>query len=860
MLKNDLPIFDCLPQLLSALTSCNQAVLQAPPGAGKTTQVPLSLLSQPWLKDKKIIMLEPRRVAAINAANRMANMLGEQVGQTVGYRMRQAVKVSHNTRIEVITEGLLTRRLQDDPELSDIGIIIFDEFHERSINSDAGLALSLQARELFRDSHNPLKLLVMSATLDGEAIAALLDDAPIITSQGRSYPVNTVYCPPVNKQYSQGFGDITQHVSAVIKQALAEQTGSILVFLPGVAEINRTLKHLQHQIKENQTKQNQATNKIHYQTLHGNLSLKEQQAAISPAANGYRKVVLATDIAETSLTIEGVRVVIDAGLCRSPSFDPNSGLTRLHTHNNAQSSTEQRAGRAGRIEPGICYRLWSEAAQHQRAKHSTPEILSADLTPLCLTLLSWGCNSPEELKWLNMPPKANWQQALDTLKQLGAIDEKQHLTNMGKRLSQFGCHPRLALLLIKAEQYGACKIGAMLAAILSERTPKNLSTDLTVIYRAACGLDAIHPNHKNWQQRVQHLAQKFMQTLEQHRAKTHFNESDLIGLLLAHAFAERIAKLKYSNNQNAIFQLANGRAVQIAITDNLARAQWLSIAEAGGLAGNNTDTIYAACELNPIVFNNELNNLITTNTLAQWDEKAGRFIAEQHLMLGKLIVKSEKQTQLPKEVKTKALIELVKAKGLDFLPWSHETKQLIARINLAHKILGEPWPNLSSQVLMERLDEWLAPYLNIINTLADFKKLNLHQQIQSLLPWPLVQELNQLLPMQIAIPSGRNATIDYSGEHPTLAVKLQEMFGCAQTPSLLKGKIKLTLHLLSPAQKPLQITQDLAAFWANGYQETKKEMKGRYPRHPWPDDPLSMQATAKTKRRLKLDSEQKPII
>ncbi|WP_054113261.1 ATP-dependent helicase HrpB [Marinagarivorans algicola] len=843
MPKNNLPIFDCLPKLLDALAQHDQAVLQAPPGAGKTTQVPLSLLEQPWLKGKKIIMLEPRRVAAINAANRMAKMLGEPVGQTVGYRMRQAVNVSPHTRIEVITEGLLTRWLQDDPELSDIGIIIFDEFHERSINTDTGLALSLQARELFRDSHNPLKLLVMSATLDGAAIATLLDDAPIITSQGRSYPVDTLYYPPPKKQHGQAFNDITVHVSHTIQKAVAEQTGSVLVFLPGVGEINRTLKHLHNTLPNN----------THCQPLHGNLPLKEQQAAITQTDHGKRKIVLATDIAETSLTIEGVRIVIDAGLCRSPSFDPNTGLTRLHTHNNAQSSTEQRAGRAGRMEPGICYRLWSEAAQHQRAKHATPEILAADLTPLCITLLHWGCNNPSELTWLDAPPSANWQQALNTLQLLGAIDDNQQLTLTGKRLANFACHPRLALLLLKAEHYGANKLGSTLAAILSERTPKHMDANLATIYRAATGLDTINPAHKGWQQRVQQLARQFAQGLSAKKVTADYDESDLIGLLLAHAFPERIAKLKNTNTQNTVFQLANGRAVQISTHEHLAHTPWLSIAEAGGIAGKNTDTIYAACPLNNTFFNDELKYLTKQNTLAQWDDKAGRFIAEQRTQLGKIIIQQQTQTSLPKEVKTKALLELIKNKGLDFLPWSHEATQFIARVNLLHTTIGEPWPSFSHTALLNTLDDWLAPYLSNINTLADFKKLHLLQQLHSLLPWPLPQELDILAPISIAIPSGRNAAIDYNNTPPILAVKLQEMFGCAQTPSIANGQIKLTVHLLSPAQKPLQITQDLAAFWAGGYQEVKKEMKGRYPRHPWPDDPLSMQATAKTKRRLQLD-------
>ena len=834
-----LPINECLPALLDALNHHHQAVLQAPPGAGKTTQVPLALLNQPWLGHQKIVVLEPRRVAALNAATRMASLLGEPVGQTVGYRMRQANKTSAQTRIEVVTEGLLTRWLQTDPELTGVGAILFDEFHERSINTDVGLALCLQARELFRDPKTPLKLLIMSATLDGDAIAQLLkpspdQNVPIITSQGRCYPVTMHYLKTTKSLHKPH--DFLADLLPCIQHAISQEAGSILVFLPGAGEITRTQQALSASLGPH----------ISCHPLHGSLSLDEQKAAIMPAAQGTRKIVLATDIAETSLTIEGVRVVIDTGLTRTPAFDPNTGLTRLHTQAISQASAEQRAGRAGRTEPGSCYRLWREAEQTQKAKFTAPEILSADLMPLAVTLLQWGVNHPSELLWLNPIPEANWQQALSALRNLGALNDNGQLNHLGESLNQYACHPRLARLLIAAQTYQAPKLGALLAAILSERTPKALGSNLADAVSAATAPKA--GPHKAWQNRVQQLAKQWVPSAQKDAPSMHTD--DLMGLLVAVAFPERIAKQKNTANNMAIFQLANGRAVQVALTEAIAHQPWLSIADAGGIAGKIQDTIFSAVNLNPTLFDNELAPLTHAHTLAEWCTAKNRFIAEEQIRIGHIIIRSKKNDNLPSTLKVQALKQLIQQKGLGLLNWDEDTQQLRARLALAHSLYGDPWPKVDDETLINTLDNWLTPELATINTLNDFKKINIAHLLNTLLPWALTPIFNADLPTSIAIPSGRQATINYLTTPPVLAVKLQEMFGCKTTPTIAKGRISLILHLLSPAKKPLQVTQDLASFWANSYTEVKKEMRGRYPKHPWPDDPLSAQATELTKKKM----------
>lgn len=845
----NLPIHECLEALLQALTARDEVVLQAPPGAGKTTQVPLSLLEQPWLLGQKIIVLEPRRVAALNAATRMANHLGEKVGETVGYRMRGATCVSVNTRIEVITEGLLTRWLQDDPELTGVGIVIFDEFHERSMNTDIGLALCLQARELFREQ--PLKLLIMSATLDGEGVAQLLDGAPIVTSEGRNYPVDIQYAAKPILQ-AQVLGEVTQ----TLLQALEADSGSALVFLPGVREIEKIQSQLEGRLPS-------AT---FCYPLHGSLSLGEQQKSILPTAKGARKVVLATDIAETSLTIDGVSIVIDAGLARAPMFDPNTGITRLHTQNISMASAEQRAGRAGRTQAGRCYRLWSATQHAQKEKFTPPEISAADLMPLAMTLLSWGANTPDELAWLTPPPKANWQQAVDALDKIDALNKNASnkvdtfnaqqsvtLSEAGQKMAGLPCHPRLAKLLLEADKAAAQTTGTLLAAILSERTPQHLPADISALTASINNKDSSIPRH--WLKRIQSLAKQLGQSFQKNPKKafnvlhSHTQDDDLIGLLLASAFPERIAKKKYEKDGIAVFQLANGRAAQAFLSESLAHNTWIVITDLGGHAGKRQDNIFTGAPLDESLFEQELSHLLTLKTIAEWREDKHRFIAEKQTCIGHITIKSERLDNLPSAVKRQALIQLVRNKGIDFLTWDDKAKQLQARMQWLHECYGDTWPSTTETALLETLEQWLAPFLDDINTLNDFKKIDIYALLKQQLTWPQPKALDELTPESIPIPSGRHAAIDYTQNPPVLAVKLQEMFGCQVTPAIVEGKVPLMLHLLSPAKRPLQVTQDLTAFWGNAYQDVKKEMKGRYPKHPWPDDPTTAVATRHTKKR-----------
>ncbi len=851
-----LPIHQCLPTLLTHLNESDSVVLQAPPGAGKTTSVPLALLDQPWAEGKKILMLEPRRIAALNAAKYMAHLLDEQAGETVGYRMRGATKVSSKTRIEVITEGLLTRLLQSDPELNNVAAIIFDEFHERSIHTDTSLALCIQANELFRNT--PLKLIVMSATLDGEAISRLLSNAPIVTSQGRCYPVTTHYLDkpiklPNTKNHFRSantpfFDDNFLTITVkTIQTALKNETGSILVFLPGVREIQHVKNALSPYLN----------NKIRCFILHGNLNMADQQKAMEPALINERKIVLTTDIAQTSLTIEGVRVVVDAGLTRGALFSAKTGVTRLHTHTVSQASAEQREGRAGRTEPGSCYRLWTQSEHKQKEKQPAPEILTSDLTPLALTLLQWGVNDPNELLWLNTPPNGHWQQALKTLYMLDAIDEKNTLTTIGEQLCALPCHPRIARLLVAAKYYNAIELGAALSAILSEKKPKHASVDIEQTLTSLCE-KKLNNNHQFRltlaTRNTQNLAQQFIKILNtpQFNIKNikPNNDTPSAGILLAFAYPDRIAKFKSYTAKHATYQLANGRAANVNISESISQKEWIVAVDLGGFSNQNEDIIYCAGRLTKEIINSDLSTLLNKKIIAKWDEEKNKFTAYMHTYLQQLLISSKSLHPFPAEKKQAALSELVKSKGLDLLNINSETQQLIARVNLLHQTLGNPWPDFCEASLLSSLDTWLLPNINNIHTLSDFKKINIKCLLLELLPWPLSQEIHTLAPEKIAIPSGRKANIDYTKTPPVLAVKLQEMFGCENTPKILQNQISLSIHLLSPAKRPLQITQDISAFWDNSYHEVKKEMKGRYSKHPWPDNPKTFKATALTKNKM----------
>ncbi|WGZ96267.1 MAG: ATP-dependent helicase HrpB [Candidatus Thiothrix putei] len=844
-----LPVDAVLNDLKQALRERHEVVLEAPPGAGKTTRVPLALLDEPWLLGKKILMLEPRRIAAKNAAHRMASLLNESAGQTVGYRMRLDNKTSRQTRIEVITEGILTRQLQQDPSLDGVGLVIFDEFHERNLDSDLALSLCLKGRELFRDDSNPLKLLVMSATLDSVAIASLLDDAPVVRSEGRTYPVNIRY-----GQAAKPNERIVERMVATLRQALSDNPdSSILAFLPGQGEIHRTTEALGEWLVERRIRG------VHLRPMYGNLTLDEQQQAIAPltaAHAGERKVVLATNIAETSLTIEGVDVVVDSGLVREARFDPGTGMTGLHTTRISRASSTQRAGRAGRLAPGVCYRLWTESQQEQLAAHNTPEILRADLAPLALQLLQWGVDDPAELRWLDVPPSGLWQQALDLLETLGAIQRKGKatvLTAHGQVMCNLPVHPRLAHLLICGAQAGHLNAAANLASLLSERNPFSQDNpDISHPLEILAGTSRCPYQQQDWLQRTRQLANQFVEQIRSQKLPESgvsflLPATQINGYLLACAYPDRIARRRHSGG----YQLANGRSADLPDKHALGNQAWLAIAEVSSMVGKSSDTIRSAAALDDKLFASALADQVREQTVVEWDNKAGRFIAEAQQKIGALVLQRKALQAVPSEAKSTALIGFIRKQGLDVLPWQAEQEQWCARINLLRSVEPERhWPDVSRANLLTTLEEWLAPYLNAVNVLGDFKKLDLTTILSGLLPWDMQQRLEQLAPKSLEVPSGHSIAIDYSQSPPVLAVKLQEMFGCQQTPTIANDRVALLVHLLSPAGRPLQITQDLAGFWRTSYHEVKKDMKGRYPKHPWPDDPLQAIATRKVKRLM----------
>jgi ATP-dependent helicase HrpB len=847
-----LPIENCLEQLRQSLCEHGQVVLEAPPGAGKTTIVPLALIDEPWLAGRKILMLEPRRIATRAAAYRMASLLGESPGETVGYRMRLESKTGRHTRIEVITEGILTRMLQQDPALDGVGLVIFDEFHERNLDSDLALPLCLQGRMLFADDpggkQSPLKILVMSATLDGDALSKALADAPLVKSEGRAFPVDIIY-----GRAREARERTVDPVVASVRQALTENPqSSVLVFLPGQGEIQRCNDMLAEWILERKIRG------VHLRPLFGNLSMEEQQRAIAPLSGkdaGDQKVVLATNIAETSLTIEGVDVVVDSGLAREARFDPTTGMTGLHTVRISNASSQQRAGRAGRTAPGKCYRLWSAAQQQQLVAHGAPEILNADLAPLALQLLQWGVDDPAELTWLDAPPRGPWQQAIDLLESLGAIERKADsliLSAHGAAMSSLPLHPRLAHLLLCGAASGCGRPAALLASLLSDRDPMTREgPDIGQRLDILTGEARCPSRYQGWAARTRQLAGQFerqLGKLKTSRLAPGFllTAEQTPGYLLACAYPDRIARRRHSGG----YQLANGRSANITGEHHLGRNRWLAVAEVSGMVGGKGDVIRSAAALDEALFSTALQDMVSDETIAQWDKQSSRFVAEEQHRIGALVLQRKPLDEVPVAAKRAALIDYLRDQELRPLPWSDEHRQWCARVCLLHSVAGgQGWPDVSQAALLATLDDWLGPYLDRVRLLQDFKKLDLGAILQALLPWELQQRLKQLAPPRLQVPSGSSIAIDYTRSPPVLAVKLQEMFGCEQTPTVAGGKVALLVHLLSPAGRPLQITQDLVGFWRSSYHDVKKEMKGRYPKHPWPDDPLVAIPTRKTRGR-----------
>lgn len=837
-IMSTLPIEDVLPTLRHALTEDRNVVLTAAPGAGKTTRVPLALLDAPWLEGKKLLMLEPRRLATRAAAYRMAGSLGESIGDTVGYRMKLDTKVSPKTRIEVVTEGILSRLLQHDPALSGYAIVLFDEFHERSLQADTGLALCLEAQRLFRPD---LRLLVMSATLDCEPISKLLGDAPVIICEGRMFPVETRYLEqPLS-------GRLDMAVVQSINRSLAQDHGSLLVFLPGMAEIRRVERAL--------LDLNLGPH-ILIAPLHGDLPQEVQDHAIAPTQPGVRKIVLATSIAETSLTIDGVRVVIDAGLLRVPRFDPRSGLTRLETMRVTQGSAEQRRGRAGRVEPGVCVRLWTSAEHQSLVPRRAPEILDADLAPLMLELALWGAADPAELSWLTPPPPGAVAHARDLLINLGALNPEGRITPHGRQMAELPLHPRLAHMLLTAVPLQLGNLACTLAALLSERDilrgpfgqrtadlrirmdvlrgQHNHAADET-IDRAACR--RITRTADLWQRQFLHTTRSSQQ-----------GDLDEVGRLLALAYPDRIAQRQRGND--ARYLMANGRGALFANPDPLASDDYLVIADLDG--GQQWARIDRAAPVTLQDLETLYADQIQVIDAVLWDDTTQMVRATRQRRLGQLILSEHGLSKPDPSAISTALLQGIRQAGLDKLAWTPELRQWRARVVFLRRIEGQEsrWPDLSDEVLLRTLDDWLGPYVSGLTTLDRVTRLDLTQPLHTLLSWEQQRQLERWAPTHLTVPSGSNVRVEYEASGlPVLAVRLQEMFGCKDTPRLVDGKIPVMLHLLSPAKRPVQITKDLASFWANAYPEVRKELRGRYPKHFWPDDPLTAPPTAKTKRR-----------
>lgn len=841
MALESLPINEALPRLRSALEQHRSVVLQAPPGAGKSTGVPLALLSESWCANKKILMLEPRRLAARAVATRMASQLNESVGRTVGYRTRLDSKVSSATRIEVVTEGILTRRLQRDAALEDTAIVIFDEFHERNLQADLGLALCLDTQEQLRDD---LKILVMSATLDGEAIAKLLRNAPIVTSEGRAYPVDIHYRTKIPGRDD----DIVRVTSATILRALDENDGDLLVFLPGQGEIRRVQRLL-----------GDATLPKHIDVfpLFGELSLAEQDAAIRPSVDGRRKIVLTTNIAETSLTIEGVRVVIDSGLARRARFDPATGMSRLETLRISRASSEQRRGRAGRLEAGVCYRLWTETEHAGLAAHTPAEIMEADLAPLALELASWGAQDPQSLRWLDAPPQATFAQARELLAELQAVQSNK-ITSHGRAMASIAAHPRLAHMLLRAQSIGHGKLAAELAAILGERDLLRFaygaqqSRDVNLRLR----VDALHGQplprdvevDRGARQRVLQSAEQIYRQLPncEKQGVVMANADEHIGLLLAWAFPDRIAQ---SRGAGGRYLLSGGRGAILIDAQQLAKEEFLVVAELDD--SDREARIRLAAAISRVDIETHLADLIVESSRVEWDAREHSVVARSERMLGALIISSRKLEPSADEVGA-AMLQGIRVLSLDALPWTSESRALQARMEFLRRIdtnPPEPWPVVSDSDLLANLDQWLGPWLNGMTRRDHLARLDLHATLLALLTWPQQTRLNELAPTHLHVPSGSNIPIDYTSDPPKLAVRLQEVFGLLTTPKVGGGRVSLLLQLLSPARRPVQTTQDLASFWARGYHDVKKDLKGRYPKHYWPDDPLQAQATARAKPR-----------
>ncbi len=817
-----LPIEHVIPQLRTALNEGRSAVLQAPPGAGKTTRVPIALLEESWLGGQRIVMLEPRRLAARAAARYMASSLGESLGETVGYRIRHDSTVGPRSRIIVVTEGILTRMLQSDPGLDGVGLVIFDEFHERSIHADLGLALTLHSRSILRDE---LRVLIMSATLEGGPIAALMDGAPIVTSQGRTYPVEVRYATRRPERLEGA-------VASTVREALDAEDGDVLVFLPGAREIRRVASLL-------------ADLSASVVPLYGDLPAERQDLALRPSPRGTRKVVLATSIAETSLTIEGVRIVIDAGLSRVPRYSPRTGMTRLGTVRVSRASADQRTGRAGRQGPGTCYRLWSPAEEAALPARSTPEILAADLAPLALELAAAGVRDPAELAWLDPPPPAAYAEARSLLRQLGALDTAGGITRHGRAMTRLALHPRLAHMVMRAGEVGGRRTACELAALLSERDllrrsdgppDADIRTRLDLLRGSVVRGDV----DREALRRVRAEAA----SCGRRAAPGAATGEPSVGVLLAMAYPDRIAQRRGAGVGR--FVLRNGLGAHLD-PQGLSNQDYLVVPELDGEVPESR--IYLAAPLALDDLRMWFGDAIAVEESIEWDPAPRAVLARRRERLGAIVLREAALSNPDPERVLAALLEGVRQEGIGVLPWSESARRTRERITFLRSRKTE-WPDLSDEALVGTLEVWLGPRLAGVTRLDQVDRVDLSEALLGQLSWEQRSALDRLAPTHIQVPSGSRIQVDYGDPaSPVLAVRLQEMFGEVRTPTLADGEVAVTLHLLSPAGRPVQVTRDLAGFWRTTYFQVRKDLKGRYPKHHWPEDPLAAEPTSRARRR-----------
>ncbi|MBR9990676.1 MAG: ATP-dependent helicase HrpB [Gemmatimonadetes bacterium] len=841
-----LPIDDALPALIEALGASSRVVLHAPPGAGKTTRAPLALLAS---MPGRIIMLEPRRLAARTAAAWMSRTIGEAVGETVGYRVRLDTRVGPRTRIEIVTEGVLTRMLQDDPSLDGVDLVIFDEFHERSIHADTALALALQTQSLLRPD---LRLLVMSATLDLDAVTALLDAedpvlgeragfaesrtaTPVIRSEGRAFPVETVY---LDRRVD---GHIESAVAAAAVRAHDAHAGDILVFLPGIAEIRRTTEHL------SQAGLPQSTSVI---PLYGDLSQDDQDRAIAPSPAGRRKIVLATAIAETSLTIEGVRIVVDSGLMRVPRFSPRTGMTRLATVPVSRAAADQRRGRAGRLGPGFCIRMWTEGDHTALLAHRPPEILEADLAPLALDLAAWGIAQPDELRWIDVPPAAAYAQARELLRELDAIDEGGALTDHGRAMSKLSAHPRIAHMLLRSQALDCAATACDLAALLSERDilradhgapDPDIRLRLPLLHSGSRPPTGHRIDHAALH-RTRAEARHWKQRLRVDRAAR--ADEGCVPILLAFAYPDRIALHRGARGR---FVLRGGGEALVDAGHVMAGEEFIVAAEVGGLGRG--ARVFLAVPIDRVAVESHFAAQIDTSTLVEYDVATSSVRGQRVRRLGAIVLDERATHDVEEAVLIGAMLDAVRRHGPDILPWTDHARALRERLAFLHASDPGSWPDVSDAVLVATVDSWLVPWLDVTRRDA-LRRVDMTEALLGLAGWERRTDVDRLAPTHLEVPSGSRIAIDYSdAESPVLAVRLQEMFGAADTPRIAGGRVPLTLHLLSPARRPVQVTRDLGSFWSNTYFEVRKDLRGRYPKHYWPDDPLEAEATRRTRPR-----------